>query len=132
MNHESPPYVINPAAPPFVQLFDMPRYDSYNSVVQHTAMMPSAMPMELLGQRYMHPHYNEHPQPNVVPAGRLGIPTGPRHSVKYLTCAFWVSGGCFKSEEECMYSHHDTGHYAQKPMRSGLAARKLRLMMLRT
>ena len=39
--------------------------------------------------------------------------TGP--CVKYLTCWFWANGGCKKSGEQCLYSHYNTGKYAQRP-----------------
>ena len=39
-------------------------------------------------------------------------------SVKYLTCWYWLHqpGGCIKSDEQCLYSHYDTGMYADKPV----------------
>ncbi|OQU97259.1 hypothetical protein CLAIMM_03215 [Cladophialophora immunda] len=39
-----------------------------------------------------------------------------RRSVKHLTCFWWwEKGECKYSEEDCLYAHHDTGHYTAAP-----------------
>ncbi|EXJ91037.1 hypothetical protein A1O1_04144 [Capronia coronata CBS 617.96] len=39
-----------------------------------------------------------------------------KRSVKHLTCFWWwEKGECRFSEEECLYAHHDTGHYTLAP-----------------
>lgn len=39
-----------------------------------------------------------------------------RPSVKHLTCFWWKEKGyCKKSEKDCLYAHHDTGHYTDPP-----------------
>ncbi|KAH0846083.1 hypothetical protein FOPE_11671 [Fonsecaea pedrosoi] len=39
-----------------------------------------------------------------------------RRSVKHLTCFWWwEKGSCKYSEDDCLYAHHDTGHYTAAP-----------------
>ena len=39
-----------------------------------------------------------------------------RRSVKHLTCFWWwEKGECRYSDEECLYSHYDTGHHTSAP-----------------
>ncbi|KAK7894240.1 hypothetical protein LTR67_005998 [Exophiala xenobiotica] len=39
-----------------------------------------------------------------------------RRSVKHLTCFWWwEKGHCRFSDEECLYSHYDTGHHTSAP-----------------
>ncbi|EXJ92724.1 hypothetical protein A1O3_01276 [Capronia epimyces CBS 606.96] len=43
-------------------------------------------------------------------------PNANRRSVKHLTCFWWwEKGECRFSEEDCLYAHHDTGHYTLAP-----------------
>ena len=38
------------------------------------------------------------------------------NSVKHLTCWYWLTKGqCRKSDEDCAYSHFDTGKHAEQP-----------------
>ena len=38
-------------------------------------------------------------------------------SVKHLTCWYWLhsQAGCNKTDDACLYSHADTGRYADQP-----------------
>lgn len=45
-------------------------------------------------------------------------------SVKHLTCYFWAkNGSCKFSEEDCLYTHRDTGKVAQGPLQVELGRR---------
>jgi len=38
-----------------------------------------------------------------------------------MTCFFWYQHGrCSKSDDECIYAHVDTGHYANPPVSTGM------------
>lgn len=62
-----------------------------------------------------HPHSHGHSRSGSGPAGPA-TSNNSRRSVKHLTCFWWKSKNhCRFSEEECLYAHHDTGHYTLAP-----------------
>lgn len=44
-------------------------------------------------------------------------PAFTARSVKHLTCWYWLhsQAGCNKTDDSCLYSHSDTGRYADQP-----------------
>lgn len=62
-----------------------------------------------------HAHGRDHGRDHESSANPLN-PNANRRSVKHLTCFWWwEKGECRFSEEECLYAHHDTGHYTLAP-----------------
>lgn len=76
------------------------------------------------GQRESNNHLDSRTQPpsragspfTHVRANDINTLNQTRRSVKHLTCFWWwEKGECRFSDEECLYSHHDTGHYTNAP-----------------
>jgi hypothetical protein len=48
--------------------------------------------------------------------GQQVIISPPKGSVKHLTCYYWrTHGKCAKSDNDCLYAHHNTGLFADEP-----------------
>ncbi|KAK3076718.1 hypothetical protein LTS18_012245 [Coniosporium uncinatum] len=48
-------------------------------------------------------------------------PKLPKEFDTPMTCFFWYQHGrCSKSDDECIYAHMDTGHYANPPVSTGM------------
>ncbi|KAL6243223.1 hypothetical protein RBB50_009774 [Rhinocladiella similis] len=76
-----------------------------------------------------HPEEKARSQPRTQPHTRASSPSKgsnddrlkansshSRRSVKHLTCFWWwEKGHCRFSDEDCLYSHYDTGHHTSAP-----------------